>query len=109
MEGTAGLGSEESLDVGQRKGRNRVPGRGFQMGEKGGPPRVRRLERSLGQPEPGTPDGRGGGAGPGVGGCGHTQEFVFILRPKEVMRVGRSLLKATISFLESSLPGPGNR
>ena len=43
------------------------------------------------------------------GRCDRTQEFVFILRPKEVMRVGRSLLKATVSFLESSLPGPGNR
>ena len=66
MEGTTGLGSEESIDVGQRKGWNSVPGRGFQMGEKGGPQRVRGLERSPGQPEArDTRDRRGGGTGRG--------------------------------------------
>lgn len=109
MEGTTGLGSEESIDVGQRKRWNSVPGRGFQMGEKGGPQRLRGLERRPGQPEARDTLGRACGRRWAGEGCDHTQESVFILRPKEVMRVGRSLLKATISFLESSLPGPGNR
>ena len=110
LEGTTGPESEEQTDVGQRKRWNRVSGRDFRMGEKGGPQRVRGLERTLGQPAArdtlgqvwGRPQARGRAVG-------HTQDFVFILRPKEVVRVGRSLLKATISFLESSLPGPGGR
>ena len=110
MEETTGPESEEQTDVGQRKRWNRVPGRDFRMGEKGGPQRVRGLERTLGQPAARDTLGQAWGRPQARGrAVGHTQDFVFILRPKEVVRVGRSLLKATISFLESSLPGPGGR
>lgn len=79
-------------------------------GEKGGPQRVRGLERTLGEPEARDTLGRAWGRRRTRGrAVDHTQGFVFILRPKEVASVGRSLLKATISFLEISLPGPGDR